>query len=393
MNYFTLLRRSSVARLLLAAIIGRLPTSMVALALTLTLRDHGTGFRFIGVALAVLTVSQAVGGPVLSRLVDRRGQTLVLAVAAVASSAAVIAAALAPGNKAVVLAGMALAGFATPPLEPCLRALWPGLVGPANLQRAYSLDSVGQEVIFVAGPLLVAVTVAVGSPAAALVLAAVLCLLGTAVFVSSAPSRQWRGEPGTAGLLGPLRSSRLVLLLVGVGATVIPIGSLSIVLVSYAERHPVWGGASVLLGISACGALTGALGLGRVQWKTPATTRIVLLSACLAAAYLLVASLAPVWLMAVFVFVAGFFLPPLLVIAFGLIDELAPPGTVVEAFAWLVTLFAIGSGCGAALAGVVRDVSGTGAAAACTAGLAFLGTGVLVIFRRAYTREPQVRAQ
>ncbi|WP_229400815.1 MFS transporter [Micromonospora okii] len=390
MNYLDLLRQSSVARLLLAAVVGRLPTSMVALALTLTLREHGVEFRFIGVALAVLTVSQAVGGPALSRLVDRSGQTAVLAGAALVSSAGVVTAALQPGNRAVVLAGMAVAGFATPPLEPCLRALWPGLVGQENLQRAYSLDSVGQEVIFVTGPMLVAVTVAVWSPAAALVLTAVLCLLGTAVFASSAPSRRWRGVPANAGLLGPLRSPLLVLLLLGVAGTVVPIGALSIVMVSYAEQHTVWGGASVLLAVSALGALTGALTMGSVEWKTPATTRVIVFSACLGGAYLLTATLAPVWVMAVIVFVAGFFLPPLLVIAFSLIDELAPPGTIVEAFAWLVTMFAVGSSSGSAIAGAVQDVSGTREAAALTAGLAFVGTALLVLFRRVHAARDRV---
>ncbi|MFI6161116.1 MFS transporter [Micromonospora haikouensis] len=392
MSYLDLLRRSSVARLLLAAVVGRLPTSMVALALTLTLREHGIDFRFIGAALAALTVSQAVGGPVLSRLVDRRGQTSVLVLAAVASSAAVVAVALQPDNRAVVLAGMAVTGFATPPLEPCLRALWPGLVGPENLQRAYSLDSVGQEIIFVAGPVLVAATVAVWSPAVALVLTAALCLAGTALFASSGPSRFWRGAPGNAGLLGPLRSPLLVLLLVGVGATVVPIGALSIIMVSYAEQRTVWGGASMLLGVSAVGALAGALVTGRVRWKSTATSRVIVLSACLGGAYLLVASLAPVWAMVVIVFVAGFFLPPLLVIAFSLIDELAPPGTIVEAFAWLVTLFAIGSGCGAAIAGAVQDQSGTRAAAVAVGGLAFVGTAVLALFRRAHLARARVAA-
>lgn len=390
MSYLDLLRCSSVARLLFAAVVGRLPTSMVALALTLTLREHGVDFRFIGVALAVLTVSQAVGGPVLSRLIDRSSQTTVLASSALVSSVAVVTAALNPGNRTVVLVGMAVAGFATPPLEPCLRALWPGLVGQENLQRAYSLDSVGQEIIFVAGPLLVAVTVAVWSPAAALVLTAVLCLVGTAVFASSTPSRRWRGVPGSAGLLGPLRSPLLVLLLLGVAGTVVPIGALSIVLVSYAEQHPVWGGASVLLGISATGALVGALTMGRVQWRTPATIRIALFSAGLGGAYLLVATLAPVWIMAVIVFVAGFFLPPLLVIAFSLVDELAPAGTIVEAFAWLVTLFAVGSSAGSAIAGAVQDVAGTREAAATTASLAFVGTVLLVLFHRVRTARDRV---
>ncbi|NLU77945.1 MFS transporter [Micromonospora sp. HNM0581] len=390
MTYLAMLRLPAVTRLLCAAVVGRLPTSMVALALTLTLRESGIGYRFIGLALAVLTVSQAVGGPALSRLIDRRGQTTVLSVSAPVSSLSIIAVAAAPDNRAVVLIGVALCGLATPPLEPCLRALWPGLVGEKNLQRAYSLDSVGQEVIFVTGPLLIALTVAVASPVVALVLTGVLCLAGTAVFASSPPSRQWRGAASNAGLLGPLRSPLLVLMLVGIAATVIPIGAVSIILVSYAEQTEVWGGASVLLGISAFGAFIGALINGRIAWKTPAATRIVVISACLGTAYLLVGTLAPVWMMAVIVFVAGFFLPPLLVIAFTLTDELAPTGTIVEAFAWLVTLFAVGSGIGAAVAGAVRDTAGTRAAALTVGGLAFLGVAVIAVFWIAHTSRVKV---
>ena len=111
-----------------------------------------------------------------------------------------------------------------------------------------------------------------------------------------------------------------------------------------------------------------------------------MLSAGLAAAYLLVATPATPWLMAVLCFVAGVFLPPLLVISFGLIDELAPPGTIVEAFGWLVTFFMVGSGVGSAVAGAVRDAVGTGPAAASTAALGFLGTATLALFHAVHGR-------
>jgi MFS family permease len=385
-TYLDLLRRPSVARLLLGAVVGRLPTSMTAIAVTLALRPRGLGFRFIGIAVAVLTVAQAAGGPVLSRLVDRRGQTGVLAASAVVSAAGLLLVAAAPGVGAAVLVGTALTGAAVPPLEPCLRALWPGLVGDENLPRAYSLDSVAQELVFVIGPLLVAVVVAAGSPIGALVLTGLLCLAGTAVVATAEPSRRYRGTAATVGWLGPLHSRPLVVLLAGMTGVAVPVGGLGIVLVAYTEQHRVWGGAGVLLGVSAGGALAGALTYGAVRWTGSPTTRLVVLSAGLAAAYLLVATPATPWLMAVLCFVAGVFLPPLLVISFGLIDELAPPGTIVEAFGWLVTFFMVGSGVGSAVAGAVRDAVGTGPAAASTAALGFLGTATLALFHAVHGR-------
>lgn len=384
MTYRQFLRSPWVGRLLTGALVGRLPTAMVALALTLTLRAHGVDFGFVGLATAVLALAQGVGGPLLSRLVDRRGQTTVLLVASLLSALGMLVTALAPTSRPLVLAGTALAGAATPPLEPCLRALWPDLVGTGNLQLAYSVDAAAQEIIFVVGPILVAGTVLVRPPATALVLAALLCVAGTLVLALSGPSRRTRGAPATSGWLGPLRSVPLVLLLLGLAGVAVPVGGFTIVSVAYAEVHHVPGGAGVLLAVVASGALVGALVNGRVRWSGPPTVRAVPLSAGLAGSYLLVATMAPVPVLLLISFVAGGFLPPLLVIAFTLVDELAPAGTVVEAFAWLITLFTAGTAVGSALAGVVRDAAGVGAAAATTAGAGLLGTAVLLLFRRRY---------
>jgi hypothetical protein len=53
--------------------------------------------------------------------------------------------AVALDHRAGVVAGAALAGAATPPLEPCLRALWPDVVDAGKLESAYALDSASQS--------------------------------------------------------------------------------------------------------------------------------------------------------------------------------------------------------------------------------------------------------
>ena len=387
LSYRRLLGALWVTRLLAGAVVGRLPTAMVAIALPLTLRRHGIGFALAGLATALFAAGQAAGGPVLSRIVDRHRQTAVLVTGGAVSSAAFLLIAALPAVRAPVLLGSFLAGVATPPIEPCLRALWPVLVGPANLQRAYSVDSAAQEVIFVSGPLLVAATVLIWRPELALVLAAAFGLVGTLVVAGTEPSRRWRGSPSGAGWMGPLRSGRLAVLLVGMAGCAVPVGGLAIVAVAYAEQHAVPGGAGVLLGVQAMGALTGAVLNGRVRWTAPPARRGVLLSAAMATAYLLLAVPAPVPVTMGVIFIAGSFLPPLLVIAFGLIDELAPEGTVVEAFAWLVTLFSVGVAGGSALAGAVRQALGTAPAAASLAVAGLAGTGVWLAFRRLGLRE------
>jgi hypothetical protein len=76
------------------------------------------------------------------------------------------------------------------------------LVGAGNLRRAYSLDAGSQELVFVGGPLIVAV---VASPEAALVAAGLLCLAGTATLSATPASRAWRPIRHHAGWRGAPR--------------------------------------------------------------------------------------------------------------------------------------------------------------------------------------------
>jgi MFS family permease len=57
--------------------------------------------------------------------------------------------------------------------------------------------------------------------------------------------------------------------------------------------------------------------------------------------------------------VAGVFLAPCIACAFIVVDRHAPPGTVTEAFSWLVTTFMVGSSVGTAVAGPVVEWAGT----------------------------------
>jgi len=381
-TYLELLGRPSVVRALGGSLIGRLPTAMTALAMTLALRAHGTDYRFIGAATGVLTVSLAVGGPVLGRMVDRWGQTRVLLISALLSCAGMLLIALMPGNRPLVLAGAAVCGAATPPLEPCLRALWPALVGEDRLQQAYSLDAGAQELVFICGPMLVAGTVALAPPELALCLSALLCLSGVLIMATSRPSRQWRGEAGSRDWRGPLRSRALLVLYLGLAGAGTAIGGLNIVAVAYAEGHTVPGGAGTLLALSAAGALAGAVTYGGRTWRMAPTKQMVVFGAGLSAAYLLVATMAPPWGMMPIAVATGVFLSPLLVVSFTLVDALAPAGTVTEAFAWLITLMTTGTALGSALAGTVLETVGAGTAAACTALAALLGTGFLLLCHR-----------
>ncbi|GAA5007837.1 hypothetical protein GCM10025734_49260 [Kitasatospora paranensis] len=208
MGYLALLRAPHVSRLLLGTLLGRLPAGMTGLVIALALREAGAPYSRIGLATAAYAIAAAIGGPVLGRIVDRTGQPRVLLTTAVVAGLGYALLAVAPGSPAAALTGAALAGLAMPPLEPCLRALWPAVVAEEQLDTAYAFDSASQQILYVAGPLAVAGITAGFGPSAALWTAAALGLLGALVVATAGPARSWRApaRSASAGLLGPLRS-------------------------------------------------------------------------------------------------------------------------------------------------------------------------------------------
>ncbi|MGW7253295.1 MFS transporter [Streptomyces sp. NPDC054834] len=378
MSYVSLLRSPHVSRLLSGTLVGRLPSGMAAIAIPLALRNADAPYWFVGFAVAAFAIATAVGGPLLGRLVDRVGQALVLLPAAVLAGCGFLVIAAAPGRQASVLAGAVLAGAASPPLEPCLRALWPTVVAAEKLESAYALDSASQELIFVGGPLIVAGCVSVASPVESLWAAALLGLAGVLVVATAEPVRAWRAPARKSDWLGPLRSQGLVVLLVSLTGVGVALGTLNVVVVAYAEDHRIPGGAPTLLALNALGALVGGLAYGAVRrWPVRPARRTLLLSVGLAPGYALLCLVpSPPW-MSCLMLLTGLFLAPVLTVSFVLVGALAPAGTVTEAFAWLVTLMTAGTALGAAAVGLVLEHGGPRWAAAC--GVLGLAVSILIL--------------
>jgi predicted MFS family arabinose efflux permease len=334
-----------------------------------------------------------VGGPLLGRLVDRIGQPRVLIPTAVVAGGGFLLIGTMPQHPFGVVVGAVLAGAATPPLEPCLRVLWPRIVAPARLEKAYAMDSGSQELIYVGAPLVVTAVAAVASPALALWVAALLGALGVLIVVTSPPSREYKAPERSADWLGPLRSRGLVVLFISLIGTGIAIGSLNVLVVLYAEQHRVPGGAGGLLALNAAGALCGAFAYGAVRWTMSLQRRALTLAIGLVIGYGLLSLLPAPPVMALLMLLTGVFLAPMLTVSFILVDKLAPPGTTTEAFAWLVTVFTSGTAVGAAVVGVLLEHASPTWAASC-GGLA-TAAAVLVLFfgRRSLLGQEPVLAE
>ncbi|WP_160423829.1 MFS transporter [Agromyces seonyuensis] len=353
-----------VPYLLATSFVGRLPSSMAALAFVRLVLDAGGGYGFASTLTAVYIVGGMVGQPVLARIVDRTGRrrpVLVGAAAAATLGFAGAALAVSVSPVATLVAGL-VAGLATPPLESVLRSLWPAFFpDPRERTSAYAVDAAVQEIAFVVGPLLTAGGILVfGADGNVLAMAAV-GLVGAVAFAIHPRIR--RAEPilppvGDAHG-SPLGSPPFRRLLVLVVTMAVSVGALTITASAFAEAAGEPALSSWAIALNGLGALVGALLAARFPFRAPPERLVRRLGLVLAAGYLPTAiALAPVGLWLVFAALAGLTLPVLLAQVFALTPALVEEHHGNEANAWVISAFAVGNAGGTILAGQVIGAAG-----------------------------------
>ena len=162
------------------------------------------------------------------------------------------------------------------------------------------------------------------------------------------------------------------------------IGVLNLVVLVVADHRSSPGGAGLLLATNAAGALAGSLVYATWRWQTalPVRARGGLVGC--AAVYALLAvsgDAAPtvLWIAGVACTGAAFAVALSAILAWCAVQ--APTGTVTESFAWIVTVFTIGTALGSAAAGLALPV-GVGAATGIAAGVLALGAAATLGSRR-----------
>jgi predicted MFS family arabinose efflux permease len=371
-TYRRILAIRAVRLPLAGATIGRLPFAAETLAVLLLVQGATGSFADAGLVNACYSIGAAAGLPTQGRIVDRIGQTRVIATATAVNSAALIGLILLAQGGASLAAMSAVAvfaGFAVPPLGTSIRTLWSELVADADLrQSAFALDAVTVEVAFIVGPLLAALVIGIASPAAGVLMNVGLSILGSTMFAASRASRAWRGQPHGLGLMGPLRSGG-VLTLMGVALGIgVGVGAVELGMTAVAAEDGLRELGGALLATQAAGSLVGGLVYGSRSWETDGARRLGVLSAGLAvttAPLVATPSLAATFPLAL---LSGFALAPTVSVLYVLLDAVAPARTATEATGWVLTAFVSGASAGAGLAGAA--VHGSGPHAGLAVGLA-----------------------
>ena len=385
-RYTALLQPREMRQTIAASMIGRLPIGITGLAILLLVQTATGSFARGGAATACYVIGLATVAPALGRLIDRNGPRLTLFICGIAFPAALVAlvAAVQLGAGAVFILGFAAAaGAAFPPITVCMRTYFRQRLGDdALLSAAYSLESVLIELIFIAGPMLVAFFVAFWSAAGAVLFAAVCGFLGTLLFLRSPPLRAWHVVAREASsLLGPLGERGFVPLIAVILCYSMAFGLLEIGLTAYASERGTPALAGVLLGLMSAGSALGGLAYGSRSWHFPLTRQFALMLALMGAGLTVLAfpwSPLPFALWSVF---AGVVMAPALIIQSMLVAKAARAQHLTEAFTWSASALLSGVGIGVAAGGALLEYFPASAALAGAAAAALLAAAGAVLLK------------
>ncbi|WP_407342465.1 MFS transporter [Pengzhenrongella phosphoraccumulans] len=166
--YGRLLRRPAVLRLVLVALVARVPNASLGVIVTLhVVGPLGRGYGAAGIVAAAATIGMAIGAPWRGRLVDRLGLRRAL-LPSVLIEATIWTAAPFLSFEALVGAA-ALAGLFMVPVFSVVRQSLAVLVPPDEQRTAFALDSVCTELTFMLAPALAVLVATTWSTTAALV--------------------------------------------------------------------------------------------------------------------------------------------------------------------------------------------------------------------------------
>jgi MFS family permease len=366
------LRTPGALPLFAASCVARLPMGALGLLLVLHGQALTGSYAAGGLAAGAYALALGVSNPALARVVDRRGQTLVLRTGAPLAAAAIVVLAVLPAGtpRGAIVAAAMLAGLSQPPVGACMRALWPVLLDtPERRHAAYALEGVALEVVYICGPVVLVGAIGSWSLDAALVACAATLVAGGLAFSAHPLSRGIRPNPErTRDLTGALRGRGVRALAVVFALLGLSIGAVEVTVPAALDAMGHRDLTGLLLGLWGVGSMLAGLAVARIGAPADAPRRLAALIVAWSAAHAAIGAAGTPLALALVLLVAGAAIAPTMVCVNGMLDHLAPAGTLTEAFTWTQTGMVAGVAAGSAIAGALVDALSPGVAMALLAG-------------------------
>lgn len=376
--YLDLLKTRGVGRIIAAQLTARFPSGMLSLAFLLHMEAIFHSYGSAGLVLAATSVGQAISGPLTSRWMGVWGMRRVLALTTAVCAVAILGIALLrlplPGYMALGL----LAGLSYPPVQPAVRTIYPKMVNSRQLTPLFSLDASAQEIIWIAGPVVVTFVSTQISTTLGILLA-VAFLLGGGLWFLLSPEVGRVRIPRSKRTFGKVLLRPPVLLSTVVGFLLV--GSCAAVeagvVSNFGEGSPLGG---TVLAIWAVASLVGGLAFGHLPvgpWALARRMIVVVVGGVLAAFAV------EFWTLSGALLVAGIGIAPCLAVMFAVVSASVKFSDTAEAYGWVGTGQLIGAAAGSAVAGFLIDAAGPDGAFWAAAAFAALGLLIAALFVRA----------
>lgn len=390
--YGQVLRLPGARSFVAAGILARFPRATLSLGIILLVSAATGSFGSAGVVVAPLVVGMAIAAPLWSSRMDRHGQARVILISLgclVLSASALLALVLTGAPFWTWLVAAFATGASTPDLTSAVRARWTVLAPESQRTPALALETIADQMVFIAGPPAITAVAAAIDPAVAMLGSLVLGLVGGVWLASQRGTEPARTD--TAGrprfVWPPAGVVPVALACIALGGV---FGAFDVTLVGWAEV----GGRPWLAG-PAFSALAVAIAVGSVitgarAWRLSPIARYIgfaALAAVVALALPVAQGSAPVLFAAILVL--GLAVSPVMVSGILVASARAPEGRVTETLAYPTAAMSLGVPIGGVIAGSALDATGPATALitiavalAAAAAVAAVGEALLRVSRR-----------
>jgi len=346
-----------------------MPIAMDSLAIIFIVVAATDSYALAGALTAVGSIVVGAAEVFWSRQADRRGQAKILLLAAPTRVVSFLIFVILVSKDAPIwtwFVSLIIAESTAISAGGMVRRRWLHILknDPDNsdghlVNTAYSWEAMVDEIVFILGPV-VATSFAVNVAPSAGILAGLVFLAIGWTSLAAMKSTEPPAEPANKDDPHPAVLRNKI-----VQSIVIPcallggfFGAIGITVVGFAEERSHPESTGWLLAIWAVGSAVAAIINGVIKFKSAHATRFLIYLVALTIATVPLLFVNSIPLLALALFVNGLFIAPLIVNAYGTVENAVPAGQITEALTWVIAGMPLGGAVASALAGVVIDNSG-----------------------------------